>query len=378
MNTDLNVLSISSDRKLFEIDSPVRKRQISFGYLADQFHIIVFAKRELGLATEQISKNTWIHPTNSSSKFFYMSDAIRIGLTLGKFGLVTTQDPFESGWTGYKLSKKLKAKLHVQLHTDFLNPFFNESGFLNKMRVSLGIFILRRADGIRVVSSRIKQSLKKLNLKIDPDIIPVFIDIKRFQEAQDALSVDREYPDFKKIILTVARLEEEKNLRLGISAFKDVLKTNQNIGYIIVGDGTIKNDLENFVKQEGLEKNVIFVGWQNNLTTYYKSADVYLSTSNYEGYGVSMIEAVISLLPIVSTDVGVAGDVLVNNINSFICPVGDKGCIVGSLERLLKEKYTAELFKENSKKISNNLIPQFEYSYYENYRKSWLKTLNSS
>ena len=370
-----NVLSISSDRKLFEKDSSVRRRQISFGHLADQFHIIVFAKKSLGLATEQISKNTWIYPTNSSSKFSYMSDAVKIGLTLGKSELITVQDPFESGWVGYKLSKKLKAKLHVQLHTDFLNPFFTKSGFLNKIRVILGKFILRRADGIRVVSSRIKQSLKKLNLKVEPDIIPVFIDIRRFQEGQVSLNIDKEYPDFEKVILTVARLEEEKNIELGIQAFKSILETHPKTGYLIIGDGSLKNNLENLVEKEGLEKNVIFVGWQNNLTSYFKSADVYLSTSNYEGYGISMIEAVLSLLPIVSTDVGVAGDVLINNVNSLICPVGDKECLIRSLNRLLEERHTIELFKKNNTEILKNLIPQFEYAYYENYRKSWMQAL---
>jgi glycosyltransferase involved in cell wall biosynthesis len=368
---------IGTDLKLFESGSHVRARNISFGHLARQFHIIVFTPKGLNLKPEQISGNTWIYPTNSSSRYSYISDAVKIGLELGKFDLVTTQDPFESGWAGYRLARKLKAKLHVQLHTDFQSPYFAKSSLLNRIRVMIGKFILRRANGIRVVSSRIKKSLSRLNLGASIDVIPVFIDVRGYSNDRDLINPYSVYPDFKKIILTVSRLEKEKNLELGIMAFKDLLKTNKDIGYVIVGHGSLKNDLENLVKREGLEKQVIFVGHKKDTIPYYKNANVYLSTSAYEGYGLSMTEAVLSSLPVISTDVGIAGDVLINNVNSLICPVGDKECIVKALERLLKEENTVELFRKNNREISENLIPQFEYAYFENYRKSWLKALNN-
>jgi len=124
-----------------------------------------------------------------------------------------------------------------------------------------------------------------------------------------------------------------------------------------------------------LEKNVIFVGWQEDTPSFYKSADIYFSTSNYEGYGISMLEAVLSFLPVVSTDVGVVGDVLVNNVNSIICPVGDKKCLSDALVKLMEDKDLRDNFKKNNKEIVQNLIPQFQYAYFENYRKSWLRAL---
>jgi glycosyltransferase involved in cell wall biosynthesis len=56
----------------------------------------------------------------------------------------------------------------------------------------------------------------------------------------------------------------------------------------------------------GIEKQVVFAGWVNNLMAYYGIADVVLCTSQYEGYGLALVEAHQAGRPIVSTDVGVA------------------------------------------------------------------------
>jgi len=371
----INVLSISSDRKLFEENSSVRQRNISFGHLVDELHIIVFSLKELGLEPKQISKDTWIYPTNSSHKIFYILDAIRLGLKFKKIDLITTQDPFESGLVGFWLSKRLQAKLHIQIHTDFLSTFFVKDNLLNFLRVSLGKFILRKAHAIRVVSSRIKKSLKELNLNVIPDVLPVFIDPKKFEHNITNFDLHKEYPQFKNVVLSVSRLEKEKNIELALLSFSEVFKKFPDTGFIIVGEGGLKKDLINIVKKNNLEKNVIFVGWQEDTPSFYKSADIYFSTSNYEGYGISMLEAVLSFLPVVSTDVGVVGDVLVNNVNSIICPVGDKKCLSDALVKLMEDKDLRDNFKKNNKEIVQNLIPQFQYAYFENYRKSWLRAL---
>ena len=146
----IKVLSIGSDRKLFEDGSAVSERIKEYAGLVEEYHVIVFSKRSLGLKSKQIAPNAWIYPTNSVSRWFYPLDAIRIGKKIGAT-MITTQDPFESGWAGLKLKKILKIPLEVQLHTDPYSSHF--SGFLNWVRKFIMKKVMRGADGIRDVAN---------------------------------------------------------------------------------------------------------------------------------------------------------------------------------------------------------------------------------
>jgi len=178
----MKVVMISTDRKIFKKGSDVRHRIIEYGQLSDELHVIVFALEKLGFKEEKLSRNVWIYPTNSSFKFSYITDAVRVGGNLLKGEkikkrdtLVSTQDPFETGLAGLRLKKKHNVPLQVQIHTDFLSPYFGLESFINKLRVAIAGHVLPRADCIRVVSERIKASLTKYRLKSLPQVLPIYV-----------------------------------------------------------------------------------------------------------------------------------------------------------------------------------------------------------
>ena len=106
----------------------------------------------------------------------------------------------------------------------------------------------------------------------------------------------------------VSRLEKEKNVALGLEAFKLILGKIPEAGLVIVGSGKEEKRLKEQVKNLGIEMSVIFEGWQNQaeIASYYKTCDCFLVTSWYEGYGMTLVEAQAAGAKIVSTDVGVA------------------------------------------------------------------------
>ncbi|HUD04018.1 MAG TPA: glycosyltransferase, partial [Candidatus Paceibacterota bacterium] len=63
----------------------------------------------------------------------------------------------------------------------------------------------------------------------------------------------------------------------------------------------------------------------------YKTADIFLSTSLYEGYGMSMAEANVAECPIIATDAGIAP-----KIARHLCPVGDVVCLASAIERIIR------------------------------------------
>jgi glycosyltransferase involved in cell wall biosynthesis len=106
----------------------------------------------------------------------------------------------------------------------------------------------------------------------------------------------------------LSRLEKEKNIDLGIYAFKRFLNFYPNARLIIAGKGRQTDDLISLVQFLHLDKKVSFVGWERNTKKLFAKADIFLHTSYYEGFGLVLLEAVASLLPVVSTDVGIARD----------------------------------------------------------------------
>src|SRR3989338_5363206 len=293
----MNVLMISTDRKIFEDGSMVRSRMLEYGKLFDELHIIVFSKER---NKTKISDNIFIYSTNSMSKFFYIINAVKIGKKIVKTSpnnfIITTQDPFETGISGWLIAKKFKIKLQLQIHTDFLNKYFIQKSLLNRLRVVVAKFLLLKTNCIRVVSKKIADTLKTI------------VDDSKIKNAPIKIDLRKKYPQFDFIILMSSRLEKEKNISLAIFVMKEIIKKYPETWLIIVGEGRERKSLKSQISSLKLDGNVIFDGWQNKdaLFSYYKTADLFLLTSNYEGYGMTIIEALAAGLPVISTDVGVA------------------------------------------------------------------------
>jgi len=304
----MRVIIISTDRLLFKVGSKTQKRLIRLGDKFENLTVIVFAKRLFNYQMVKLTPTTTIVPTNSSFVFNYIWDAIRLGKSIASVDLVTTQDPFETGFVGRAIARFHRAKLELQIHTDFLSPDFIRRSFLNRVRVVISRWLLPQADHIRVVSERIKKSLlaKGWPLKAEIEVRPVDVDLEDLKQAPITVDLHQKYPQFKKIILMVSRLEPEKQINLAIKSLAGLMIKSRNIGLVIVGAGSEERNLVNLVSGLKLSNYVKFEGWQESIATYYKTADLFLVTSRYEGYGLTIIEAKACGLPIVSTDVGVA------------------------------------------------------------------------
>ncbi len=90
-----------------------------------------------------------------------------------------------------------------------------------------------------------------------------------------------------------------------------------------MGDGPENENLENVSKKLGVEKQVKFWGWQNDTEKSYNQADMFILTSYAEGWPLVIVEAAQYGLPIIMTDVGSAGDLVVNNVSGLVVPVND-------------------------------------------------------
>jgi len=363
----MKIISISTDRNIFNDGSAVRARQIEYSTIFDELHIVIFGRfTSFFPKKQQISSNVWIYSTNSISRFLYIPDAMKIARRIIKDGnmtsantIITVQDPFETGLVGVSLKKKFGFPLHVQIHTDFLSPFFLKQSFINKIRTKVAIKELMYADAIRVVSIKIADSLKNIKLRsgIIPEILPIFVDINKIEQTPVTVDLKKKYPQFNFIILMVSRLSGEKNIHFAIEMFKRLVNFYQNIGLVIVGSGSEEKRLRKLVSKLGLENSVIFEPWTDNPISYFKTANLFISTSNFEGYGLTIIEATASHCPIVSTDVGIASDLI------DPCAVGDIDCFLDRISSLIEDIGLRERLVHISKSKLSQVVIQDKAEY---------------
>ncbi|HQI25777.1 MAG TPA: glycosyltransferase family 4 protein [Candidatus Paceibacterota bacterium] len=373
ISNGMNVLMLSTDRKIFEEASDVRARMVDYAGLFEKLEIVVFAKKSEGFDVVQIAPNCHAHPTNSLSPFSYILGGIRVGQKILKgqnYGnwVITCQDPFEAGLAGWWLARKFRVKLNLQIHTDVFSPFFGAESLKNKIRVAIAKFVLPKADSVRVVSERIKKTLAKFKLKTEPIVLPIISELNK-SSGGSQVDLHQKYPQFDFIILMASRLTREKNFPLALKAIASVAKLNSRAGLIIVGNGPERKKIEEGIARFGLQKNVILEKWNDNLSAYYQTADLFLLTSNYEGYGRTLIEAAQFGCPILSTDTGAVGE-LFNEQNSLVCPVGDQACLEKKLSYAIENREKIKLLAEKAlADVMNNLVISKE-DYLERYRNS--------
>lgn len=299
----MRILSLSTDGSIFTPLSAARERMIAYARMFDAFDIIVFSRKTQKYAPALLVDGAHAYPTASRSRLFYGLDAFRVARRLSKPDVVTVQDPFETGLIGLFIARWYGVPLHVQVHTDFLAPEFSGHSLTNRIRIYIAGYVVRRATRIRVVSQRIKGSIERTYHPSAPiTVLPIFVDVVRLRTARTG-ELARQFVQFRRKLLIVARLEKEKNVHLAIASFAATAPDDACL--IILGDGRERRHLEKQVLSLGLSSRVFFEG-QKDPFPYYALADLVLVPSRYEGYGLVIIEALAAGKPVLATDVGVA------------------------------------------------------------------------
>jgi glycosyltransferase involved in cell wall biosynthesis len=298
----MRVLAIGSDRSINIPSSESAQRQIAYGMRFGDLRIIIFSLESQRLATYALSVETHVYPTASIWRMLYGWSAFWIARKLPRPDVVTAQDPFETGLIGWIIARTCGAAFHVQVHTDFHASAFRKLSLLNRLRIMIAGFVLRRAGRIRVVSTSIKESIETgYAPKGSITVLPIYVDLDRFKNAR-ADAVAGRFSKFTTKLLVVSRLEKEKNVALVIESFA---KAPPDACLIIVGEGREKKKLEARVGKLGIAGRVFFEGRQNS-APYYALADLVLVPSHFEGYGLVIVEALAAGTPVLSTDVGIA------------------------------------------------------------------------
>jgi GT2 family glycosyltransferase len=227
-----------------------------------------------------------------------------------------------------------KTKTVHTYHGHVLEGYFSYSK--SKIFIQIERNLARITDSIVAISHTQKWELTdkyQLTSARKVRIINLGFDLSRFinDESRGELRdrIGAEERDF--LIGIVGRLVPIKNHRLFLDAAFLVKKRfpMKLIKFIIIGDGELRKDLQEYSKKIGLDESVIFYGWEKSIHKVYSDLDLLVLTSNNEGTPVSIIESMASSVPVVTTGVGGIKDLLGSiegqprdNENCSICERG--------------------------------------------------------
>jgi glycosyltransferase involved in cell wall biosynthesis len=136
-------------------------------------------------------------------------------------------------------------------------------------------------------------------------------------------------------ILTVGSMKAPKNQALLIRAFA-LLREAADARLMILGDGGLRGDLMALAEAEGLSGRVLMPGFVIDPGPYYRSADLFVLSSDYEGFGNVIVEALACGVPVVSTDCRSGpAEILEGGRFGRLVPVGDAPAFAAAMGEAL-------------------------------------------
>jgi len=236
-----------------------------------------------------------------------------------------------------KLVLKNKLKLIYTHHGEGANIYlFKGRNFLRKIMVKR-VFLV--CDKIIFVSSPSLSKVQKiLGFPLqNAAIIQNGIDLNRFNP-----KLFPKKQTSKLIVGTACRLSKEKRLDLFLKAAKEISKAISNVEFWIIGDGPEKENLKKLTKELNLESKVKFLGFQEKPEEFVSQMDVFLVTSETEGFPLAPLEAKALGIPIVAFAVGGLCEQIEDGKDGFLVPFGDISQLSQKAILLLKDKKLRE------------------------------------
>lgn len=341
----------------------------SLGLLSRKNEIVLFAPGEGPQRTEKVSENFTIQWIPSAPFPFYHGYRIaslnykRISNMLAKENpdIVHVHAPVVLGLQGVISSKRKKLPIIVTYHThfpDYLPHLLNGKipGFVSGMGVmtvkKLIKHVFKRADIVTAPTNELVEELESYGLK-NVEYLPNGVDLGKIKtnETQKARFMKKyNIPKNKKTIIYLGRISFEKKLDMLLHAFKRIDKTDRLL--LIVGGGPYLERLKKIAAE--LEINCVFTGFidKKDIGTAYACADIFVSASDTETFGLTFVEAMHMGLPLIGARKFGAKELINDNKNGILIEPGDELGLADAMDRLLKNKKLCERLGKNAVQVA--------------------------
>jgi glycosyltransferase involved in cell wall biosynthesis len=178
-----------------------------------------------------------------------------------------------------------------------------------------------------------------------------------------------------KMWINVGSFVKEKNHSFLLEIFAEYLKEVQENELWLIGDGPLRNQLEEQAKNLGIDQNVKFWGYQNNAVAYIKAADIMVMPSKIEGLPGVILEALSCGKPVIASAVGGIPEVVLNDQNGYVIKEYKIEDYISKIKTVLNDDELRKSMSQNAQKLIHEefLMPKIAKRF-ESIYKDILKT----
>jgi len=324
----------------FEPDSSQCINGVKVRYFSRDFATNYFYSTSLARACEETIKDfdlvyivsNWCHPFLTACKAAYHTNVPYI--------ISPKASLKRAAWKGSKYVKK------IIYHYIFERKLINNAKFLH-------------------YSTHLESKDSEwLKIKTPFFVLPDSIDLSEFDELPPLGNFRKKFeiPDESKIILYLGRIEQQKGLDIAFQAFARLLGTHANAFFVVAGpeEDNYLSPLRNLAHSLGISHRVLFTGFLDSRARMeaLRDADVFLLTSYSENFGIAIIEAMLSGLPVIVSDQVGISDYIRDLQLGVVVPL-KPDLIAEKLELVIgSEEYYKDIAKKASSWVRDTFDPQ--------------------
>ena len=251
-----------------------------------------------------------------------------------KFDIVHSHGPRANLFMSF-LKNKIDAIWVTTIHSDPKLDFM-KGGLKGKVFTKLNLHALRKIDVFFAVSERFKENLIEFGIPAEK-IYTIYngINFTKPLNRDGSLQKDLNLSDDDFVMTMVARLHPIKGHDIVFQAMKQL--QNERLQLVLVGDGPIRQEIEDKVEELQLQNQVHFLGFRRDVDKIYSNSNIALLASHSESFPLALLEAANQKLPLISTDVGGVRQLITSGKYGWVVPVNDSEAYAEAIEAAYNE-----------------------------------------
>ena len=230
-------------------------------------------------------------------------------------------------------------------------------------------FSIEQSDGVTAISRYLlQQTIKEFDIKRPMEVIPNFVNCDLYIRKDNPELRAKWAPNGEPILMHLSNFRPVKRLTDVIEIFA-IARAKMPAKLVLIGDGPDRGAAEYLVRKNKLQKDVLFLGKQDQVYEKLSLADLFLMPSQLESFGLAALEAMACEVPVIATNVGGVPEVVEHGVDGYLVEPGEVASAakfaIEILSRADRGREMGQAARANAKKkfCSNDVIPQYEAYY---------------
>src|SRR5277367_334028 len=239
----------------------------------------------------------------------------------------------------------------------------------NRTYLPITRFSIEQSDGVTTISKYLlDQTIKEFDIKRPMEVIPNFVNCDLYVRKDNPELRAKWAPDGEPILMHLSNFRPVKRLTDVVEIFA-LVRAKMPAKLVLIGDGPDRGSAEFLVRKKKLQKDVLFLGKQDQVYQKLSLADLFLMPSELESFGLAALEAMSCEVPVIATNVGGVPEVVTDGVDGYLIPPHD---VETGAERALeiltrpdRGRSMGRKARENAraKYCANDVIPMYEAYY---------------